>query len=287
MGSEMCIRDSSIGVDDMGDRHSEQIEVEEERNLIGGITPDEASSPLKTITISSAALTSPPSIDTTQFIKEQQPLQSISEEEEQSNNTDDESNFIGNIDVTAISPFLSAKQRNIRKNAYDLLKRLGEEASMFDLNSVESEVEREEDNYVEQLSQTKQQQQIEVFEEVDGLKRQLGECNDMVVQLHENLRSYSNDAAATNDNDVTSAPAGMNNDDEAEVEDENIMATLDTEIATLKSLLQSATLESRLLMHGSRRDFPLPIMDRESSMQMTDDNDDRDLKPEDDTKLNC
>lgn len=222
----------SIGVDDMGDRHSEQIEVEEERNLIGGITPDEASSPLKTITISSAALTSPPSIDTTQFIKEQQPLQSISEEEDQSN-TDDESNFIGNIDVTAISPFLSAKQRNIRKNAYDLLKRLGDEASMFDLNSVESEVEREEENYVEQQCQTKQQQQIEVFEEVDGLKRQLGECNDMIVQLHENLRSYSNDATATNN--------GNTNDDDNE--NDETVADLHNEIANLKSQLQSAMLQ--------------------------------------------
>ena len=182
--------------------------------------------------------------------------------------SDDEYNFIGYVDIMPISPLLSTQQRNIRKNAYDLLKRMGEEESMFDLNSVVVEVEQEEEevNYYEQRLK---QHQTRVHEEVDELKRQLRECINLVSEIHANLRSYSNDAAATNDNGVTSAPApapaGMNKD-EAEVEDENIMATLDTEIANLKSQLQSATIISRQLMHGSRRDFPLPVaMDRESS----------------------
>jgi hypothetical protein len=169
--------------------------------------------------------------------------------------SDDDCNFIGYVDIMPISPLLSTQQRNIRKNAYDLLKRLGEEESMFDLNSVVAEVEQEEEE-VNYYGQRPKQQQMRVHEEVDELKRQLRECINLVSELHANLRSYSNGATSTNDNDVTSAPAGMNNDDEAEAEDENIMATLDTEIATLKSQLKSATLKSRLLMHGSRREFP-------------------------------
>eukprot|EP00985_Skeletonema_marinoi_P016771 scaffold9058_cov174-Skeletonema_marinoi.AAC.1 len=99
---------------------------------------------------------------------------------ETSSYDDDDCNFIGNIEIIMpISPLLSTQQRNIRKNAYDLLKRLGEEESLFDLNSVEAEVEREdeEEDYKQQRQQ--QQQYVEVQEEVDGLKRQLEECTDM------------------------------------------------------------------------------------------------------------
>ncbi len=62
----------------------------------------------------------------------------VEEEEEE------ESNFIGNIllEIKPISPLLSTQQRNIRKNAYHLLKRLGEEGSIVDLNSsIETEVD--------------------------------------------------------------------------------------------------------------------------------------------------
>ena len=238
----------SIGMD-VGDIDHMIEEGEKECNFIGGITPgslissSQVSSPLKMITTSSVILSTPvPPKDATQFIKEHQPLQllqSISEEEEEQSNSDDDYNFIGNIEVTTISPFLSTKQRNIRKNAYDLLKRLGEE-----VNSVEAEAEREEeeeeDNYVEQQPQKKQQQQMEVHEEVDGLKRQLGECTDMIVQLQENLRTCSNDAKKNNGDDVTSA--GNINDDDNENDD--TVADLHTEIADLKSRLQSAMLQS-------------------------------------------
>eukprot|EP00986_Skeletonema_menzelii_P009848 scaffold4591_cov80-Skeletonema_menzelii.AAC.1 len=237
----------SIGVD-VGDiDHIE--EGEEECNLIGGITAgslissSQASSPLQMIATSSVVFSPPTAKDTTQYMREHQPLQllqSISEEEEEQSNSDDD-NFIGNIDVTAISPFLSTKQRNIRKNAYDLLKRLGEEVLMFDLNSVEAKIEREEeeeDSYIQQQRQKKQQLQMEAFEEVDGLRRQLGECTDMVVQLQENLRIHSN--TTNNGDDVTSV--GIIKDDDNENND--IVADLHAEIANLKSQLQSAMLQS-------------------------------------------
>jgi hypothetical protein len=221
------------------------IKGDEESDFIDEITPGSlvssshaSSSPLKVITTTSVVM-SPPLKDAAQYIKQhqQQPLQllqSISEED-----SDDEDNFIGNIEVMPISPFLSSQQRNIRKNAYDLLKRLGGENSMFDLNCVEAEVEREEEeeDNCEQQRQ-KQQQQLEVQEEVDSLKRQLGECTDMIVQLHDSLRSYSNDA--TNDEDVTFV--GVNNDDDNK--DGNVMAELQAEIAELKSQLESKTLQT-------------------------------------------
>eukprot|EP00985_Skeletonema_marinoi_P012530 scaffold6063_cov191-Skeletonema_marinoi.AAC.3 len=195
-----------------------------------------SSSPMKVITTTSVVMSPPPKDAAAQYIKQQQQqplqlLQSISEED-----SDDEDNFIGNIEVMPISPFLSSQQRNIRKNAYDLLKRLGGENSMFDLNSAEVEREEEEEDNCEQQRQ-KQQQQLEVQEEVDSLKRQLGECTDMIVQLHDSLRSYSNDA--TNDEDVTSV--GVNHD--AHIKDDDAMVELQAEIAELKSQLESKTLQ--------------------------------------------
>eukprot|EP00984_Skeletonema_dohrnii_P011880 scaffold4767_cov80-Skeletonema_dohrnii-CCMP3373.AAC.2 len=222
----------------------EMIKGDEESDFIDEITPPgsllssshESSSPLKVITTTSVVM-SPPPKDAAQYIKHQQQqplklLQSISEED-----SDDEDNFIGNIEVMPISPFLSSQQRNIRKNAYDLLKRLGGENSLSDLNSAEVEREEEEEDNCEQQQQ-KQQQQLEVQEEVDSLKRQLGECTDMIVQLHDSLRSYSNDA--TNDVDVTSV--GVNNDDDNK--DDDGMAELQAEIAELKSQLESKTLQT-------------------------------------------
>ncbi len=164
---------------------------------------------------------------------------------------DDDYSFIGNIDIMPISSFLSSQQRNIRKNAYNLLMRLGDEESMFDLNStveIEAEVdvdvgrERQEEgnNYSDdKLQRQKQQQQVE------SLKRQLGECKEMVEQLHANLCSYSN--YATDDDDVTSV--GINNDDDQK--DDDVMADLRSEIVNLKKQLQSATLQSRLMFHES------------------------------------
>ena len=164
---------------------------------------------------------------------------------------DDDCSFIGNIDIMPISSFLSSQQRNIRKNAYNLLMRLGDEESMFDLNStVETETdadvdvgrERKEEgnsNDDDRLQRQKQQQQVE------SLKRQLGECKDMVEQLHANLCSYSN--YDTNDDDVTSV--GINNDDDQN--DDDVMADLRSEIVNLKKQLQSATLQSRLMFHES------------------------------------
>eukprot|EP00984_Skeletonema_dohrnii_P011876 scaffold4766_cov160-Skeletonema_dohrnii-CCMP3373.AAC.2 len=227
----------------------EDIEEMEEEEMIKGDEESEitsgslvssshaSSSPMKVITTTSVVMSPPPKDAAAQYIKQQplQLLQSISEED-----SDDEDNFIGNIEVMPISPFLSSQQRNIRKNAYDLLKRLGGENSMFDLNSVEAEVEREEEekDNCEQQRQ-KQQHQLEVQEEVDSLKRQLGECTDMIVQLHDSLRSYSNDA--TNDVDVTSV--GVNYDDDNK--DDDGMAELQAEIVELKSQLESKTLQTR------------------------------------------
>eukprot|EP00984_Skeletonema_dohrnii_P031690 scaffold24530_cov78-Skeletonema_dohrnii-CCMP3373.AAC.1 len=75
---------------------------------------------------------------------------------------DNDCNFIGNIEIVMpISTLLSTQQRNIRQNAYDLLKRLGEEESLFDLNSVEAELverEDEEEGYKQQRQQQQQQQ---------------------------------------------------------------------------------------------------------------------------------
>ena len=167
---------------------------------------------------------------------------------------DDDCSFIGNIEIMPISSLLSSPQRNIRKNAYTLLMRLGEEESMFDLNSTveaETEVGREEegDNNCDGRLQWQKQQH-----EVEGLKRQLGECKDMVLQLHANLRSYS--ISATNDEDVTftSTSVGINEDDDRK--DDDIIAELRSEIVNLKNQLQSATLQSRLLVHESTIGFP-------------------------------
>ena len=161
---------------------------------------------------------------------------------ETSSYDDDDCNFIGNIEIVMpISPLLSTQQRNIRKNAYDLLKRLGEEESLFDMNSVEAKFEREdeEEGYTQQRQKQQQQQHLEVQEEVDGLKRQLEECTDMVVQLHDNLRSYSNDAT---NNDFISTEKKR---DYGIWDDDVIMAELHAEIATLtRSQLQSAALKN-------------------------------------------
>ena len=182
--------------------------------------------------------------------------------------SDDDYNFIGNIDVMPISPLLSTYQRNIRKNAYDLLQRLGEEESMFDVNSVEAEVEREEEEEEgDKHCDCGQWQKKQQMKEIDALKRQLGECVDLVAELHANLRCNSNGATATNDDDVTFA--GMNNED-VEVGDDNIMDALHTEIANLKSQLHSATLQSRLMMQGSRSSFPSSIGKERSNAVKTD-----------------
>jgi len=70
------------------------------------------------------------------------------------------------------------------------------------------------------------------------LKRQLEECTDMVVQLHDNLRSYSNDAA---NDDVISTDKKRDN---GNWDDDVIMAELHAEIATLTSQLRSAALKN-------------------------------------------
>lgn len=175
--------------------------------------------------------------------------------------SDDDCSFIGSIEIMPISSFLSSQQRNIRKNAYNLLMRLGEEESMFDLNStVETEVGRERevegDNYCDDRLQRQKQQQ-----EVENLKCQLGECKDMVLQLHANLRSYSNYEYATNVDYITSVE--MNNDNDHEDDDINIMAELRSEIVNLKNHLQSATLQSRHLVHESMSmiGFPSLVVD--------------------------
>ena len=169
---------------------------------------------------------------------------------ETSSYDDDDCNFIGNIEIVMpISPLLSTQQRNIRKNAYDLLKRLGEEESLFDMNSVEAKFEREdeEEGYTQQRQKQQQQQHVEVQEVVDGLKRQLEECTDMVVQLHDNLRSYSNDAA---NDDVISTDKKRDN---GNWDDDVITAELHAEIATLTSQLQSAAMKNTQGAHYLQR----------------------------------
>ena len=246
---------------------SQSIEVDEEEDVedeechfIGEITPGslvfspQAQAPpsLKLITTSVVVMPPPPQEDATQYNinKQLHLLQSISEEEQQWNNVEDEddttttsnddtyntyNNFIGEIEIMPISPLLSTHQRNIRKNAYNLLKRLGEEESLFDVNSVE---EIEVVGGDEQEEEETGQRQMELQEEVDELKRQLGECTHIVVQLQDNLRSCSNDA--TNDHVISKGinQADGNNKDDGKADE------LHARIAKLSSQLQSTTLQT-------------------------------------------
>ena len=144
-----------------------------------------------------------------------------------SSDSDDECDFIGNIEIMPISRLLPTHQRNIRKNAYDLLKRLGEEESCFDLNSVTVE----EDDYEEQ-----RQQEREAPEEVKGLNGRIGECTDMVIQLHNHIHS-SNQVI-----DDGNVHADGFNRGAGQASDE-IIADLNAEISTLTSKLEEITKE--------------------------------------------
>jgi len=233
-------------------------EEQEECNFNGEVTPGslvsspQVSSSLKLVTTSSVAVMSPPKDVATPYNIKQQllQLQSISEEEDCEEQDDDDEdtititysnsdddyyyNFIGTIEIMPISPLLSTHQRNIRKNAYNLLKRLGEEESLLDVNSVEV-VDEKDDEECDDYERQKRQQELQ--EEVDDLKRQLGE---MVVQLQDNLHSYSKDA--TND-DVVSMEINKEDDDNKEDDnkDDDQAEQLHAEIAELKRQLQSTT----------------------------------------------
>ena len=148
------------------------------------------------------------------------------------NNSED--NFIGNIEILPISPLLSTHQRNIRKTAYNLLKRLGEEESLFDLASVDSEAGEE--DYGQELQIESPQQHREVAEEVEGLKRHIGECTNMVMELQESLRNYTNDAISEND-----IPLKEEIDENNREASNDIIVELHTEISTLTSQLEAAT----------------------------------------------
>ena len=141
--------------------------------------------------------------------------------------SDNECDFIGNIEIMPISRLLSTHQRNIRKNAYDLLKRLGEEESSFDLNSATVE----EDDCEEQ-----RQQERESPGEVKVLNGRIGECTDMVIQLHNHIRSSNQ--VIDDDNvhtDGFNRGAGQASDE--------IIADLNAEISTLTSKLEEITKE--------------------------------------------
>jgi hypothetical protein len=163
-------------------------------------------------------------------------------------NSDDDyyNNFIGEIEIMPISPLLSIHQCNIRKNAYNLLKRLGEDGSLFGMNSAEVVSVTEQDYDCDCEQQHRQKRQMELEEEVNDLKRQLGECTDIIVQLQDNLRGYSKDATTTNDdNDDDIASKGINDDEDDEgnkVDDE--AEQLHAAIAELTSQLQSIMVQT-------------------------------------------
>jgi hypothetical protein len=229
-------------------------EEQEECNFNGEVTPGslvsspQVSSSLKLVTTSSVAVMSPPKDVATPYNIKQQllQLQSISEEEDceeqddddedtititYSNSDDDYYNFIGEIEIMPISPLLSTHQRNIRKNAYNLLKRLGEKESLFDVNSVEVDEQDDEEGDAYE----RQQRQMELQEEVDELKRKLGECTDMVLRLQDNLRSYSKD--------TTSSKEIIKEDDDNNKEDDKTEQLL-AEIAKLTRQLQSTSIQT-------------------------------------------